>query len=216
MDISDALKLMSEAKDVIQDTHGNVSCIEHNECLKYNTIYIKPSGIPYDKITDVSICHMFEVGFELVNPSIKPSVDLCHHINLYRYNPKIKAICHTHSPYVVAHAILEKPIVCCTTEQADYFGGDIKCMPYSDLNNWSQDIIKEEYGLYELALLLGHHGALTFSKKSAVDAVKLAIELENVARKNAIAKSMSNFDLCPLHLNEIEKWRYRYENEYGQ
>lgn len=205
--VLEALRLMAKRNDVIQDTHGNVSGIEGQRFM-----WIKPSGVPYDQIEFDSVCGVdFFDGKEV--GKLKPSVDTPHHQSIYINNPQIRAICHTHSPHVVAFAIRRQSIPCTMTEQADYFGGDIECFPYSDLDSWGMNLGKLGD---RKAVILGNHGGLTFGK-TPVEAVKLAIQLENVARKNVLA---GVFDIVqrwhPLEPEEVKRWFERYNNVYGQ
>jgi L-ribulose-5-phosphate 4-epimerase len=212
----EALQLMAKRDDVIQDTHGNVSVRVDDE-----TMYIKPSGVPYELIRPHDLCEVRFGGNGVhvsLHHSMKPSVDVPHHISIYQNNPHVGAICHTHSPYAVAFAMLEMGIPCVSTEQADYFGGSIRCLPYSDLNNWGKYVWPKESPdktLRERAVLLGHHGVLTFAG-NPVEAVNLAIQLENLARKHFLAQTLHHQEIPGLPQEEIDKWHQRYQNDYGQ
>jgi L-ribulose-5-phosphate 4-epimerase len=211
LEVFNALRLMAEQRDIIQDTHGNVSARAGQRMM-----FIKPSGIPYEKIMHNEVC-MVEFdengAVTFATPTDKvPSVDAPHHARIYNNHQRIGAICHVHSPHIVAYAIAGEPIVCSSTEQADSFGGDIRCVPYSDLNSWG-DV---EIGDRERALLLGNHGGLTFAD-TAVEAVKLATRLENVAMKDFLARIVrATRSTQPLGFGEIVKWHERYMNTYGQ
>ncbi|MHA2045885.1 MAG: class II aldolase/adducin family protein [Candidatus Thorarchaeota archaeon] len=212
-DVLDALALMGRSVNITQDTHGNVSCRDD-----VGNIYIKPSGVPYDKITDKRDVAVVDVEDKQVDGRLKPSVDTIHHAAIYGRWHNIKAICHTHSPYATAYAYNSKIIRCIGTEQADFFGDDIYVMGYSDLTCWGEETAKYlHYGVK--ATLLSRHGVLTFGE-TAVEAVKLAICLENVARKNFLAEQLFDIDsrreLKSLHSIEVKKWFTRYNNSYGQ
>lgn len=204
-----ALKTMGKRNDVIRDTHGNLSVIAPS-----GAVYIKPSGVPYDEIHGTDVPWAAISDGEVLSKNLKPSVDLPHHLEIYRKAPWVRAICHTHSPYATAFAIGNRGIPCLCTEQADYFGGPIRCVTYHDLDTWGAHAAPREG---EKALLLGNHGALTFGK-SPSDAVNLAIALENVAQKTYLAlmlHDMSGFrDRLPPE--EVKKWHERYNNVYGQ
>jgi len=193
---------MSDMQNVVQDTHGNVSMRDGDK------IWIKPSGVPYYEVRlDDVCCVNMDDGVPHANVK-KPSVDTPHHIAIYRNNPDVQAICHTHSPYAVAFAAMYKYIHCYTTEHADYFGTSIRCLQYADLNDWGKEV---EIGCGEKAILLGRHGALTFGK-DACEAVSLAAALENVARKNHL---INQIGIC-TPFRDAAKWHRRYTNDYGQ
>lgn len=202
---------MAKRNDVIQDTHGNVS-------IRDGTImWIKPSGVPYEDIKAYDVCGVSLLDGARIAGVLKPSVDAEHHASIYKNNPEIGAICHTHSPHVVAHAILGRSIDCVCTEQADYFGGDVPCFAYRDFNSWGEVIHLEILKSFETkkAVLLQSHGGLTFAS-DPVQAVKLAIQLENVARKNVLAGVHIQRYVGPLGPSEVEKWHRRYNEVYGQ
>lgn len=212
-DILDALDLMSKSHDIIKDTHGNVSCRDDS-----GNIYIKPSGMPYGDLVlpdDVSVA---DIEGNQVSGLYKHSVDLIHHAAIYESKHWVKAICHTHSPYATAYAYNSKAIKCYGTEQADIFGDDIYCLTYQDLETWGPSVGKFLHRTAK-AILLSRHGVLTFAE-TALDAVKLAVAVENIATKNFLSEALFNNDsrreLSQLHSLEIKKWHTRYNTKYGQ
>lgn len=204
----EALKLMASLNDVIKDTHGNVSCRHVN-----GVIWIKPSGMPYELITREDVYAFAQVdGHDLGMTKRKPSVDLPHHLSIYQRHPWVGAICHTHSPYATAFAMSGEDIECASTEQADYFGGDIICRGYRDLDSWGPEL---DLDRSEKAVLLGSHGCLTFAD-DPVQAVKLAAALENVAQKTFLCRNIRPRREISMRQEEIDKWHRRYTNVYGQ
>lgn len=195
--------------------HGNVSC----RIDKHNFL-IKPSGVKNPNIDQLCLIRIVAYGggmlptISVTEGELNPSVDTAHHAQIYIENEWVKAICHTHSDYVVAHALANRPIECASTEQADIFGGRINCAPYADLDSWSLDLDLDEKGVQ--ALLLGHHGGLTFAKDPQ-KAVELAKRMEDVARKNYLASQIHYPGyLHSMPEKEIKKWRKRYLKGYGQ
>lgn len=202
-----ALRDLGNHQDVVQDTHGNVSGRSGDH------IWIKPSGMPY---LDLALSDIIKCDIGTLEPvfgwAAKPSVDLPNHARFYEINPDITGICHTHSPYATAFAIanLSMPTLC--TEHADYFGADIPCYDYEPYDVWGG-----KHANYDGAMLLGQHGVLTFSTKGPEYAVKLAIVLENIAKKYSIAASMEGARASRLEHKEIKKWYTRYNGGgYGQ
>lgn len=206
------LEKLGSNQSVIQDTHGNLSMRDDdNSC-----IFIKPSGVPYDKITLGNICMISMDGEQLVDNNKKPSVDTIHHLEIYRNCDWIKSICHTHSPYATAYAGQKLGITCSITEHADYFGGDIICTPYFDLNEWGMKVAEILNSTDRCnAILLGSHGVLTFGE-TAEKAVSNAIALENIAHKSFIMNALCRDTVPVLPKEEVVKWHSRYVNSYGQ
>jgi L-ribulose-5-phosphate 4-epimerase len=206
--LMDGLSLMAKRGDVIRDTHGNLSCISPG-----GMIYIKPSGVPYEQITADMIPGVAVAdGLQETGLGYKPSVDLPHHLEIYRKLPWLRAICHTHSPYATAFAIAGLGIPCMSTEQSDYFGGPVRCLPYADLDNWGRQLNPASG---ERAFLLERHGVITFGDTPR-KAVELAVALENCAMKVHLAKNIAITEVKPMPREEIKKWNDRYQNVYGQ
>lgn len=198
-----AFHMMGKRNDVIRDTHGNLSQRVDGG------MYIKPSGMEYELIQAADLCFVEENGS--YNTLRTPSVDTPHHLSIYQINPEVGAICHTHSPYATSFAMCGIPVQVACTEHADYFGQDIRCLKYSSLDVWGQEVVLKEG---EKAVLLANHGVLTFGK-TPLEAVKLAIALENITMKMTLAAS------CGANINfmkkkEVEKWHQRYQEIYGQ
>lgn len=101
-------------------TFGNVSGIDRNEGL----VAIKPSGVPYEKLTPVEIV-ISDLNGTIVEGKLRPSSDLPTHLELYKSFPNIGGVAHTHSEYATAWAQAETAIPCFGTTHADYFHGPV-------------------------------------------------------------------------------------------
>jgi L-ribulose-5-phosphate 4-epimerase len=101
-------------------TFGNVSGIDRKESL----VAIKPSGVPYEKLTPEQIV-ISDMQGKIVDGNLRPSSDLPTHLELYRQFPNVGGVAHTHSEFATAWAQAEKPIPCFGTTHADYFYGSV-------------------------------------------------------------------------------------------
>jgi len=101
-------------------TFGNASGIDRGQGL----VAIKPSGVPYEKLTPAQIVISDMTG-KIVDGSLRASSDLPTHLELYRQFSKVGGVAHTHSEFATAWAQAEKPIPCLGTTHADYFHGPI-------------------------------------------------------------------------------------------
>jgi ribulose-5-phosphate 4-epimerase/fuculose-1-phosphate aldolase len=211
--LCDALYWLAAKKDVVKDTHGNLSLR-----VDKRQILIKPSGMAYDEITvdDLVLVDLNTKNYTCPNKR-KPSVDLPHHISIYEKYPDITGICHTHSPHVVAHASWHLDIDVFCTEAADYFGTRIACLSYEGLDDWGRAVNLKSGAK---AVLLGMHGGLTFGRAGdyggALEAAKLAAALENLAEKHSIAWAMFQRRPPTLPAEDIAAWHTRYWTSYGQ
>ena len=177
-------------------------------------VVIKPSGMDYDRITPENLVAVhFESG-EPLEAQMKPSVDLPHHLFLYRNLPGVRGVIHTHSNYATAFAACELPIPAVLTAIADEFGGEIPCAPYvdNDDDHIGQAILAARSERCP-AVLLGNHGVFSWGDSPRA-ALKAAIMVEDVAKTVFLARQLGT----PLSIpsDEIDKWWDRYQNRYGQ
>ena len=108
------------AAGLVLGTFGNVSGVDRRAGL----MAIKPSGVPYDKLTSE---HMVPVSLEtgeVVDSALRPSSDTPTHLELYRAFT-CGGIVHTHSDFATALAQARLPIRCMGTTHADHFRGDV-------------------------------------------------------------------------------------------
>jgi L-ribulose-5-phosphate 4-epimerase len=105
-------------------TFGNASGIDRTQGL----IAIKPSGVPYEKLT---AAHMVisDLNGQVVEGDLRPSSDLATHLELYKHFPNIGGVAHTHSEFATAWAQAEKSIPCFGTTHADSFHGPVPVTP---------------------------------------------------------------------------------------
>lgn len=173
---------------LVKLTWGNASIL--SDCK--TKIAIKPSGIPFEKLTkeDISVVSI-EDGFHLSGK--KPSVDLPMHLEIYREFREVKSVIHTHSKYATAWAQAVMPIPILGTTHADYFEGDIPvCFSLTEdvqLENYEFNLgktvcsfykEKRMHPLFNPAVLIPFHGCLVFGE-SPTKALENAIVLEDVA-----------------------------------
>ncbi len=187
---------------------GNASGIDRRRGL----VIIKPSGVDYDRLRPSNLAVTNLEGRQ-VTGKWKPSVDLPHHLYIYRQRPDIGGIIHTHSNYATSFALLGRPIPAYLTAIADEFGNEIPCAPYVD--NIGDNIgraVVEAMGRAP-AVLLAHHGVFAFGATPRA-ALKAAIMLEDVARTCHLALLLGKPKRLPPE--EVRKWYDRYHTSYGQ
>ncbi|MFB3738812.1 MAG: class II aldolase/adducin family protein [Candidatus Velamenicoccus archaeovorus] len=196
---------------------GNASGIDRERGL----VLIKPSGVDYETLRPEDLAVVTLDGRPAtadqvpdgIETSLRPSVDTRHHLALYREDPSVGGVVHTHSNYATAWAAVGRPIPCALTAMADEFGGEIPCAPYADNEG---DHIGEAILAARTrapAVLLAGHGVFAFDA-SPMEAVKAAAMVEDAAKTLAIAAGLG--DPPPLPPSEIETWWARYHETYGQ
>ncbi len=187
---------------------GNASGIDRKRGL----VLIKPSGVDYDTMRPADMVVTDRAGRKLKG-KWKPSVDLPHHLYLYKHCPEIGGVIHTHSNYATSFALLGRSIPVYLTAIADEFGDEVPCTPYVDNigDHIGETILK--YMCRAPAILLGQHGAFAWGP-TVREAVKAAVMLEDVAKTVHLALLLGKPE--PLPPEEVKKWWDRYHTTYGQ
>lgn len=176
-------------------------------------VYIKPSGMDYDQIKPNNLVAVrLETG-EVLTEGVRPSVDLPHHLFLYRNIPELRGVIHTHSNHATAFAAVGRPIPLVLTAIADEFGAEIPCAPYVDNEgeHIGEAILK--YRNRSPAILMGNHGVFAWGTSPRA-ALKAAVMTEDVAKTVWLAMQIGDPKVIPAE--EAEKWYDRYHNRYGQ
>ena len=107
---------------LVDFTWGNVS----GRDAASGAIVIKPSGVPYERMTAMDMV-VLDASGAVLEGTLKPSSDLPTHLELYRSYPEIGGIVHTHSTWATVWAQACRGIPALGTTHADYFFGEIPC-----------------------------------------------------------------------------------------
>jgi len=182
-----AANLELPERELVTYTWGNASGIDREN----NLVVIKPSGVPYDKLTKDKLV-VVDLEGNKVEGDLAPSSDTATHLVLYRNFPEIGGVVHTHSPWATSWAQAGESIPALGTTHADYFYGEIPC---------TRDLTKEEVeGNYEVetgrvivetfadrsplympGVLVKNHGPFTWGE-TAEEAVHSSVVLEEIAK----------------------------------
>jgi len=200
---------MLPAQGLVTMHSGNASGYLPEEDL----LVIKPSGMDYDQITPENLVAVRVSTGEVLTPGTRPSVDLPHHLFLYRNLPDVRGVIHTHSNYATAFAVVGRPVPLVLTAIADEFGAEIPCAPYIDNEgeHIGEAILK--YRNRAPSILMGNHGVFAWGT-SPKSALKAAVMTEDVAKTVWLAMQIGTPVAIPPE--EAEKWYDRYHNRYGQ
>lgn len=210
---------------LVMFTFGNVSVCDR----KAGVFAIKPSGVPYDKLT---AANMVVVDFEgkRVEGKLRPSSDTPTHAVLYKAWAEIGAIVHTHSTYATAWAQSQRDIPILGTTHADFVAGPIPCAPSMNAEKVKGDYEREtgqqildclrlrrlDYRQVEM-MLVGNHAPFCWGK-DAGKALYHAAVLEEIARMASITLQI-NPAAYPLSEALIQKHHTRKhgpDSYYGQ
>ncbi len=176
-------------------------------------LVIKPSGMDYEAITPENLVAVRVSDGQVITSGSRPSVDLPHHLFLYRHLEGIRSVIHTHSNYATAFAAVGKAIPLVLTAIADEFGAEIPCVPYTDneAEHIGEAILR--FRNRAPAILMGNHGVFAWGNSPRA-ALKAAVMTEDVAKTVWLAMQIGQ--PIPIPPEEAEKWYDRYQNRYGQ
>jgi len=195
-------------------TAGNVS----GRVPDAQLFLIKPSGVSYDDLTpeNMVLCDLDGRVIPGTPGSERlPSSDTAAHAYVYREMPEVGGVVHTHSTYATAWAARGEEIPCVITGMADEFGGPVPVGDFAIIGDDSigRGIVNALTGHRSRAVLMQKHGPFTIGR-DALDAVKAAVMVEDVARTVHIARQGG--DLVPIVPEIIDSLFNRYQNVYGQ
>ncbi len=187
---------------------GNASGIDRKRRL----VIIKPSGMDYDKMKPADLV-VTDLEGGKVRGKWKASVDLPHHLYIYKHRPDVGGVVHTHSNHATAFAMLGRSIPAYLTAIADEFGDEIPCAPYVDnVGDHIGEAVIAAAGKSPV-VLLANHGVFAFGPTVAA-AFKAAVMVEDVARTCHLALQLGKPEALPT--SEVKKWYERYHSTYGQ
>ena len=204
-------------------TFGNASGIDRAQGL----VAIKPSGVPYEKMTPSDIT-LVDLDGKTVEGTLRPSSDLATHLILYQAFPAIGGVVHTHSRNATVWAQAARPIPCLGTTHADYFYGPIPvtdCLQESEIEeayetNTGHAIVRRFQGMdpREMpAVLVAGHAPFTWGV-SVAEAAHNAVVLEEIAQ-TALHTLAVNPDAAPISQALLDKHFFRKHGAkayYGQ
>lgn len=156
-------------------------------------IVIKPSGVAYDhmKADDMVVV---DIEGKVLEGCYRPSSDTTTHLEIYKSEPSILGVVHTHSEWATAWAQAGQDIPCYGTTHADYFYGCIPCTrPLTQQEveieyeqNTGKVIVetfqRRGYNINEVpGIIVSGHGPFTWGN-SALEAVHNAKVLDEISK----------------------------------
>ena len=210
-------------RNLVIYTWGNVSQIDREA----GVVAIKPSGVPYEKLTaDMIVLMDLETG-KVIGDGLNPSSDAPTHLVLYRAFPEIGGVTHTHSPYATAWAQAGLSIPNVGTTHADTFHRDVPCtdeIPTDKIESAYEaytgekiaDAFEKMNPMHTPAALACHHGPFTWGK-TADEAVYNAVVLEEVAKMAYISKMLNpRLEMNPHMIEKHYNRKHGANAYYGQ
>lgn len=175
-------------------------------------VVIKPSGVKFSKLTPDTMV-VVDMDGEVVDGTLKPSVDTGIHLYIYRNREDVFGVAHTHSPYASSFAARGERIPAVLTPITHMLGRDIPCSRYATPGevDTGQAIIDAAEG--GMAVLVKAHGVFTMGG-SATEATSIAMYLEEAAQTTHLAMLRGPVEELPQE--EIERCYGWFRRNYGQ
>ena len=144
-----------KAQGLLPGASGNISIREKN------SVFITPSQIDKEELSIEDISEI-DINGSLLN-SIKPSSEYILHLEIYKKRNDVKAIIHTHPPFVIAYSITKAKIDYNLTVEFPLIVGKISFCPFKtpgtiELARAAASNIKDSS-----ALILENHGLVCVS-----------------------------------------------------
>ena len=182
-------------------TSGNMSALTSRGFL------VTPTGVPYEALTPADIVEL-DMDGERLESKLKPSSEWRIHRDIYLHRPEIKAVVHAHSTYATAIACTRQSIPAIHYHIALIGGDSVRCAEYARFGTeqLSKNALKVLKG--RRACLLANHGLLALGESVTV-AIKMAIEVEQLAKQYCIARQLGKpvlLDAAEVKRN-IEKFK---------
>ncbi len=204
-------------------TAGNVSArVRCADQIGTDLMVIKPSGVTYDELSPqvMVVCDLTGTKIDDGTPDrLTPSSDTAAHAHVYEHMAEVGGVVHTHSTYATAFAARREEIPCVLTMMGDEFGGPVPVGPFALIGDDSigRGIVETLRGHKSPAVLMANHGPFTIGR-TAKDAVKAAVMVEEVARTVQIARAGATPEcqVQPLEDDVVARLYDRYQNVYGQ
>ena len=188
----------AEAEGLCRWRSGNFSARDE----KTGLICLTPSGIDRRTMTatDIVVIDRKARVIEAAKGR-RPSSELLMHLAAYETRPDIHAVAHTHSPFALVFAALERPIPGLVLEAAHLSceGGTIPVTPFAPQGTDAlADSVREPLRKGD-ALLLGRHGAIAVGTAPDDALLKAAYieELAEVAYRAAMLSEGKMPDALP-------------------
>ncbi len=171
---------------LVVGSSGNVSA----RVPESDLIAITPSGLKYDRMKPGDIV-LIDPNGKKISGRLIPSSETPLHTHIYRERKDVRAIVHTHSPYVTAFSVIGENIPLICNEGLEV--GAIKIEVTKDYKNPGSielgkialDTLNHQFGTR--AVILANHGLLTIGETLS-DTLGLAEYIEQEAQIYFLAR----------------------------
>lgn len=162
---------------------GNISA------RKGDVIYLSPSGFALDEIDEDQWIEVELKTGKVINSGLKPTCEVNMHLICYKIRKDIRAVIHTHPPYVIGVVSAGVEIKPMFPAYVTYLSGKVPVLPYIiPSGNELAEAIGKVIDKYD-AVSLKNHGALAVGI-NLKEAFYRNITLEEAAKILFISRTM--------------------------
>ncbi|MBQ4425536.1 MAG: class II aldolase/adducin family protein [Lachnospiraceae bacterium] len=173
---------------------------------------VTPSGMIYEEMVPDDVC-LIDAQCRPVEGVRKPSSDSAALVYMFQHMPQAQAIIHTHQPWATAAGFAADEIPDFLVTVMDACRNPVKVAPFTPSSAIGMGELAVEYAGDSLAVILKHHGVLTWGK-DIKEALYAAVYLEEAAKTFVLAKAMGA-EIPALDPALIEQEKKGWET-YGQ
>ncbi|MCD6317478.1 class II aldolase/adducin family protein [Candidatus Aerophobetes bacterium] len=178
---------------------GNISAREGD------IIYLSPSGFALDEINEDQWVKMELATGKVINSNkLKPTCEIKMHLMCYRVRGDIRAVIHTHPPYVIGVISTGTKIKPMFPDYVTCLGKEVPLLPYIIPSGEKlAEVVGKVISKYNV-ISLKNHGALTVGG-NLKEAFYRSIVLEEAAKILFISKTVGTpAILTPYEVKEID------------
>ena len=172
---------------------------------------VTPSGMIYEEMVPDDVC-LIDDDCRVIEGERKPSSDASALVYMFQHLP-VNAIIHTHQPWATACGFLTDELPDFLVTIMDACKNPVRVAPFTPSSAIGMGELAVEYTDDSLAVILKHHGVVTYGK-DLEEALFAAVYLEESAKTFAIAKAMGA-EIPALDPELIAKEKAGWET-YGQ
>lgn len=192
----------SYREGLVAGTSGNVSYYDRES----NKVFITPSNVDYLEMVPEDIM-VITLDGEIVEGKHKPSSEWLLHVEIYKKQPHVNSVIHTHSPYATGFAIVNEEIPLILVEMLPFLGGDVPVARFgmpgtSEVGDHAAEVLVNRN-----AALLQNHGVVAVGKDTYQAYIR-AIYVEDAAKAYHFARLMGMPKLVPAEAEEVLRERY--------
>jgi L-ribulose-5-phosphate 4-epimerase len=145
-------------KGYLMATGGNLSV----RIAGQSALAITPSDYDYMKMLPEDVC-VLDFALNMLEGSLKPSVESGMHAAIYKVRPDVNAVVHTHQVYASTLTLIQAPIPALFDEQSRFLGRSVNIIPYAPSGTGMlANTISKHVRDHNNAYMMQNHGALVF------------------------------------------------------